>query len=164
MRRILPSFPLVFFLLAACCSAQPLPQEKESDFKTQGFLDESHFQVIASAPADPSAKGLVAQRETAIVKARAGLQESAVKALVDFRMTRFNAENKGNQAILSRSAEVRAILSDEFKRYISYGAIAEEYYEMDNSATVVYRITKSGIRSDIETFQFKLRETEGGTK
>ena len=152
---------LILPFLAACATA-PLSPEKAADFSTNGFLDASTFQVTAAAAPDASAKGLVAQRESAAVKARGGLQDAAVKALVEYRLARFTAENKGKPDLAALTAEARSMLSAEFRKYLSCGGIAEEYYEKDNSAAIVYRIVKSGLRAEVEgyTITFKEKKTE----
>lgn len=155
-------FTLLILPLLAACATAPLSSEKAADFSTNGFLNDGTFQVTASAAPDGSAKGLVAQRESAAVKARAGLQESAVKALVEHRIALFTAENKGKPDLAALTAEARSLLNAEFRKYLSYGAIAEEYYEKDNSAAIVYRISKSGLRAEVEGFAitFKEKKTE----
>lgn len=152
--------PALFF---SCVSA-PLTQEKAQDFSTNGFLDAGNFQVTASAPPDPSAKGLVAQRESAAVRARAGLQESAVKALVEYRIAAFSAEHKDDPDLAALSAEARQFLGVEFRKYLHYGAIAEEYYEKDNTAAVVYRISKAGLKGEIDGFTVKIKTKKEGSK
>lgn len=154
---------LVFPFLFACAAAQ-LAQEKASDFSTNGFLDDNTFQVTAVAKPDPAAKGLVAQRESAAVKARGGLQESAVKALVECRVAIFAAEHKAGPDLASLSAEAKAYLTGEFRKYLPYGAIVEEYYEKDNSASIVYRIIKSGLKSEIEGYSIRFTDKKEGEK
>jgi hypothetical protein len=134
-----------------------MTQEKALDFSTNGFLDEGNFQITASAQPDTSAKGLVAQRESAAIRARAGLQDSAVRALVEYRMIAFTADHKADADLAALSAEARANISVDFRKYLASGAIAEEYYEKDNSASVVYRISKSGLKGEIDRYTVKIK-------
>ena len=162
MKRIYSAavlFICMFFI--SCLSAPQLSLEKKADFTTNGFLDEHHYQVTASAAPDSSAKGLVAQRESAMLRARNGLQASAVKALTEYRLSSYTASLKSNPNKEKMMTEARAFTSAEFQKYLAYGKIEEEYYEKDNSAAVVYRITKNNLKKEIESFTI---ETESAKK
>ena len=152
------SLALLTLPFLAACATAPLSPDKAADFSTNGFLDGNTFQVTAAAAPDASAKGLVAQRESAAVKARGGLQDAAVKALVEYRLARFTAENKGKPDLAALTAEARTLLTAEFGKYLSCGGIAEEYYEKDNSAAIVYRIARSGLRAEVEGFAISFKE------
>ena len=148
----------------SCAAAPQLREDAQYDFTTTGFLDDSSFQITAKDAPDPAAKGLVAQRESAVIKARNGLQTSAVTALVEYRLALYAAQLPASHDRDYLISSARGILAAEFRKYLAYGSIIEEYYEKDNAATVVYRISKSGLRKEVESHQIAFPDKKEESK
>ncbi|MGL4369586.1 MAG: hypothetical protein ACRCUT_07935, partial [Spirochaetota bacterium] len=154
----------LFLFFFSCMSAPQLAQETQYDFTTRGFLDDSTFQITASGSPDSSAKGLVAQRESAVIRARNGLQESAVKALTDYRIALYMEQILSGRDKEKKISDAGTYVSAAFRKYLAYGFIAEEYYEKDNSASVVYRISKRGLKKEVEAFAIPINEDKENQK
>jgi hypothetical protein len=163
-----PRFYVLYIALCAsffvsCMTAPEVNQDKVYDYTTNGFLDDNHYQVTAISTADPSAKGLVAQRESALIKARNTLQEKTVNSLVQYCFSRYLRENRfPSEDANPKLQKVRELLRVEMTGYLKYGHITEEYYEKDNSAWVVLRIEKKDLRKSIESVQISLPEEKTG--
>jgi hypothetical protein len=146
-------FPAVIsaaFMLS--CGVPSVKADKPFDFTTQGFIDDNHFQVIVSEKPDKAAKGLVAQRDSALTIARNGIQKKAVTDLAQYRMGIYIHE-KGIDPTTDdgRLTLVKKDLTAAFLPLLSYGRVIEEYYEKDNSAVILFRIEKSGLRQEVSS-------------
>ncbi|HEY1405652.1 MAG TPA: hypothetical protein VF857_03495 [Spirochaetota bacterium] len=142
----------------SCETAPAIPQEKAFSFSTNGFLDDNHYQVTASSKPDQGVKGLVAQRESALIRARNELQKKTIESLVSYRFNRYLADkNFINESVCPDTDEVKEIIREKLLPYIRYGKIAEEYYEKDNAADVVFRIEQTGLRKSIDSLEIKLK-------
>lgn len=138
----------------ACDSVPAVKADKPYDFSSQGFLDDHHFQVIVTAKPDKAAKGLVAQRESALTTARNDIQKKALADLVQYRIEIYAHENNIEQSAEDgQTAAIRNYLTAEFRPLLSYGKVTEEYYEKDNSAVVLFRIEKTNLRQEISAIK-----------
>ncbi len=132
-----------------------------NDYKTEGFLDRDHFQVVITGSPDKESRGLVAKREAAFRNAKSRLEDGVIDRLVSYSVD--------NQVKKSGIKDVKDILNmDEVKRelvagmreYLRYGRVAFEYYNEDCSAVLVYRIFKDDLVDDIESVKsdFKIKQ------
>jgi hypothetical protein len=149
------SFIMLAFLLPSTmisCSLPAISQENAADFKTTGFIDDHRFQIIVSSKPDSSAKGLVAQRESALLKARNDVQTAATDALVNHRLEIYlMSKNTDPQIGREESEHARPFLQTKFFPLVTRGKVLEEYYEKDNTAIIVFRIEKENLKKEIET-------------
>jgi hypothetical protein len=149
------SFIPLSFLLSAItvsCSLPAISQEKSADFRTTGFLDDHRFQIIISSKPDSSAKGLVAQRESALLKARNDVQKAAADALINHRLDIYILSKNIDPLIGREETEhARTYLQSKFFPYVLQGKVLEEYYEKDNTAIIVFRIEKENLKKEIDT-------------
>ena len=154
-RFFIVALSAVFFVLSVCVSCMtmpPLSTEKINDFSTNGFLDSNHYQITVSSRPDSSAKGLVAQRESSLIKARNEIQRKAVDSLVQYRFSRFIAQKEiYPEEHYPYSDQVLSYLQDSVLKYMAFGSIAEEYYDKDNTARIIFRIGKKDLQREIET-------------
>jgi hypothetical protein len=134
------------------CGVPSIKADKPFDFATQGFIDDNHFQVIVSAKPDKAAKGLVEQRDSALTIARNDIQKKAVADLAQYR-TEIYIREKGIDPTTDdgRLTAVKKDLTSSFLPLLSYSRVIEEYYEKDNSAVILLRIEKSGLRQEISS-------------
>jgi hypothetical protein len=152
--RTVSGIMLSFLLSAitASCTLPAISPEKAADFKTTGFIDNHRFQIIISSKPDMAAKGLVAQRESALLKARNGVQQAAADALINHRLELyFLSKNVDPQVSREESKHARPFLQTKLFPYVIQGKVVEEYYEKDNTAIIVFRIEKENLKKEIET-------------
>ena len=152
---------LIMLSLTISCTIRVYDTEMlKSDFKTEGFLDIDHFQVIITCHPDKDRKGLVNRRESAMENAKKKCNHKVVWKLSQYCLNH-NIKKKGitNRENISNLNKIMIKLNRETAKYLNYGNIAFEYYKENHSAILVYRFFKSGLKSDIESINvsFKLR-------
>jgi len=158
--KFIPALVLVTAFIS-CDTAPVVSENRVYDFTTNGFLDEHHFQVTASAKPEQSIKGLVAQRENALIRARNELQIKAVQSLVNYRFSIYlKANNFYSETACPDSAVIKNILQDKVISFINHGRIIDEFYEKDNTACIVYRIEMNNLKSSLDSLQVSLAKTE----
>ena len=150
-----------FFFSLSCVSVPPVEHDREYDYTTNGFLGDHRFQTTALSKPDTSAKGLVAQRESALIKARNELQKKTIESLIQYRLGLYLSSNGyQSEEQCPDVIEVKKILYAKIISFVSFGKIVEEYYEKDNSAWVVFRIEKTNLRKSLEDIEIKLPKEE----
>ncbi|MCP4131457.1 MAG: hypothetical protein GY754_10805 [bacterium] len=123
----------------ACCF-QLKDNDQLTDFKKEGFLDDNYFQALVTASPEPGKAGFVNKRESAFFKAK-----ESIVSIVPQRLARYSGSAAGNE------------LNKELRDYLSYGYIAHEYYNQDNSVILVYRVRKCGLKKEIESIGGKFK-------
>jgi len=129
--------------LVISCKTYELQGSHKFDYTTSGALTENCFQVIITMPPDKEFKTMTEQRESAFIKAKDSIGAETEKQILTYYC-------------VNRSIEIESIPSDKlnvFKDkatdYSRRGIIDQEYYLIDNSAVLVYRIFKTGIKNEI---------------
>jgi hypothetical protein len=157
----LSSQMFIIFLCVSCMTAPPVPIEKINDFSTNGFLDQNHFQITVSSRPDSAAKGLVAQRESALIKARNEVQRKTVDSLAQYRFSKFISQKENYfDELYPNSNQVLRYLQDYLLKYMAYGSIYEEYFDKDNTAQIIYRIEKKDMQREIDEIVIPEFKTE----
>lgn len=122
------------------------------DFRTEGFLDPDHFQVIVRGAPAPGARGLVARRESALKAAESRIPEAVADAVGTYRLEcLLRRLEPADRPLVTNLEQVRAELWKEAAGYVRYGRRAFEYYNEDHSAVIVYRIYRGGLRASFES-------------
>ena len=125
-----------------------------NDYKTEGFLDRDHYQVIITGIPNKEAKGLVARRESALNEAKIMMNNKVINSLVNYSINYHSKkENIKNINEIHNLAEVKKILALEFQSFLSLGYTAFEYYNPDNSVVLVYRLFKDDLIDKIESIK-----------
>lgn len=146
-------------LLPASCTIKGYDTAKLSaDFQTEGFLDPDHFQIVVKAYPDRGKKGLISKRESALENAEEQLNDTIIERLSDYYLT-FYAKKMGirDKTSIIFQTEKMAELKKVMSRYLNHGYRAFEYYNRDSSAVLVYRIFKSGLRTEIESIKISFK-------
>ncbi|HSV98469.1 MAG TPA: hypothetical protein VLM75_16230 [Spirochaetota bacterium] len=153
-------------ITAASCSIRVLDTSRLlDDFRTEGFLDGDHFQVIVKGRPDPSARGLVGRRESALKEAESGIAKAVAAGIGAYRLDRLMQRlEPADRARVTNLAEVRAEIDRESAGYIKYGYRAFEYYNEDHSAAIVFRIYRKGLQKSLESGGPKLSLPEDAPK
>ena len=134
--KTIPAALLLIQFLA--CSGFGTSEKEVINFTDEGFINDNIFQVIIKGFPDKKAKTLVAQRETAKANAAALIENTPISKLADHICA------PAKYAGFSETVEL-------FQKYKKYGYIYEEFYLIDNSITIVYRLRKNGLKKDIES-------------
>ncbi len=152
---------LLLCILFPCCTIRYYDTNKLlNDYKTEGFLDCDHFQVIIKGIPDKKKRGLVFRRESALSDTKSKMNKIITERLVDYNLNyQIKKQKITDTKNILNIAEIKENLAKEFKEYIQYGHIAFEYYNENNSAVIVYRIFKYDLIEDIESIEtdFKLK-------
>ena len=133
-KNILAALILAQFL---CCILST-PEKEVINFTDEGFINDNIFQVLLKGFPDKKAKTMVAQRETARANAAVLIENTPISKLADHVCAA--AKYTGFPETI-----------ELFKKYKNYGYIYEEFYLIDNSITIVYRLRKNGLKKDIES-------------
>jgi hypothetical protein len=127
------------FMMQFLSCAGFLAEKKEIiNFTDEGFINDNIFQVILKGLPDKKTKTMVAQRETARANAAALIDNVPISKLAGHICA--SAQYAG----FSETIEL-------FQKYKKYGYIYEEFYLIDNSVNIVYRLYKNGLKKDIES-------------
>jgi len=138
------------------CSSSPINDESMNNFTHRGFINDDCFQTVITESPDKNSGGLVEQRESAFLKAKVGCPETAISDLTEYICVKnIHADKPEEKQAAINPAPARKKIEATVRKYIRYGYIAEEYYREDNSVVLVYRIRKSGLRRDIDSFECK---------
>ncbi len=134
---------IIITLFVYSCRSNELREPQKFDYTTSGALTDDCFQVIVTVAPDRELKTMADQRENAFIKAKDSIPTETEKQVMEF----YAAGNSLNIAELS--LEKINILKVKSETYSKQGIIDQEYYLIDNSAVLVYRIFKNGIKNDI---------------
>ena len=132
-----------------------------NDYKTEGFLDRDHFQVVITGTPDKESRGLVFKRESALRVAKSRMEDVVIDKLVsysvDYQVKELHLKDADD--ILNMD-EIKRSLKIEMCEYFKYGCIAFEYYNEDCTAVLVYRIFKDELVEDLESVksEFKIKK------
>jgi hypothetical protein len=129
-----------------------------NDYTTEGFLDTDHYQVIIRGKPDEGAKGLVAQRESALNNAKSAMNEMIINSLIKYSLN-YNISKLKIKDIneIENFQETKEILSKKLNKFLQFGYTAFEYYNEDNSAVIVYRIFKEDLVKKIESVKVDIK-------
>lgn len=165
MKKI-PLLLALFTLSTVSCTIHGYDTKRlATDFKTKGFIDTDHFQVIVQARPDNDKRGLVRQRESALENARQRLKQTVLEKLTDYYLS-YYARKQGiadKSAFLSQTEKMLQ-LNQTMVEYLEYGYTAFKYYARDNSAVLVHRIVKRGLKDDIESIDISFTQHEEQNK
>jgi len=139
---------LIFIVLYACfllcsCSSNELKGNLKQDFKTSGALGENCFQVIISAMPDNELKSMAEQRENAFIKAKNNIISETERQILAYYSTVKSIDMN------NLPQEKLNLLKKKSASYSKKGIIEQEYYLIDNSAVLVYRVFDNGIKNEI---------------
>ena len=149
---------LILCMLLTACTVRVFDTNRLiNDYKTEGFLDFHHFQVIITDIPDKKKRGLVERRDSALENAKSRMHEVILEKLIEYCLN--NQCAKANVRIddILNLTEVKGKLKEELNSYLKYGYIAFNYYNEDNSVVIVYRIYKDDLYYDIESVEVELK-------
>jgi len=142
MKKSILSLILLSLLIYSCRSNE-LKEPQKYDYITSGALTDDCFQIIITIPPDREFRTMADQRENAFIKAKDSIPAETEKQIIDFY-----ASDKAIN-INDLPEEKINILKEKSIVYSKQGIIDQEYYLIDNSAVLVYRIFKNGIKNEI---------------
>jgi len=137
----------LFLIILTCtvysCRSNELKGSLRYDFTTSGSLGEDCFQVIISASPDSDPRTMAEQRENAFIKAKNSILSETEKQVLAYysSVKSLSPENIPPETLNS--------LKKKSAAYSKKGVIEQEYYQMDNSVILVYRIFNNGIKNEI---------------
>ncbi len=154
--NLIITIPLV--LLVSCTIKGYDTATLTTDFRTEGFLDPDHFQVIIKAYPDRGMRGLISKRESALENAKERLNNAVIEKLSEYYLNIY-LKKMGirDKSYILTQAEKIAKLNQVMSQYLDYGYTAFEYYNEDNSAVLVHRIIKKGLRNEIESIKISFK-------
>jgi hypothetical protein len=142
MKKII--IPLILFILFInSCRSNELKEPQKYDYTTSGALTDNCFQVIVSMTPDKDLKTMADQRENAFIKAK-----DSIAAEIEKQVLLYYTVSRSVSAD-SLPEEKLNIFKERAIGYSKLGTIEQEYYLIDNSAVLVYRIYKNGIKTEI---------------
>ncbi len=154
--NLIITIPLV--LLVSCTIKGYDTATLTTDFRTEGFLDPDHFQVIIKAYPNRGMRGLISKRESALENAKERLNNAVIEKLSEYYLNIY-LKKMGirDKSYILTQAEKIAKLNQVMSQYLDYGYTAFEYYNKDNSAILVHRIIKKGLRNEIESIKISFK-------
>ena len=152
MKKVPPILMLFILSIVSCTIRGYDTKRLATDFKTKGFIDSDHFQVIVQARPDSDKRGLINQRESALGNAREQLKKTVVEQLTDYYLSYYSRKRGiSDKTLLLTQTDRMLQLHQHMVQYLEYGYTAFKYYTRDNSAVLVHRIVKRGLKDDIES-------------
>lgn len=142
MRKII--FVLIVFTFTVfSCRTHELKEPYKYDFTTIGPLTDDCFQVIITVQPEREFKTMADQRENAFIKAKNSIPSETEKQVLSYYSV---SKSVGLDSIPEETVK---ILKEKAYSYSKIGIIEQEYYLIDNSAVLIYRIYKTGIKNEI---------------
>lgn len=126
--------------LSGCATTQ-LPEPYASDFSTSGPLGEDCFQVIIKIEPDKDAVSMLERRESAFIKAKKNIFSEAEKQIISYSLL----SRKENGAVSEADEEG---IKKMAAAYAESGKLEHEFYLIDDSVVLIYRIYKKGIKNE----------------
>ena len=156
----------VFFFISLNCTIKYYDTNKLiNDYTTDGFLDTDHYQVIVKGKPDADAKGLVAARESSLNDAKTRIEDTVLNNLVEYNYQYYlDKLNIKDEKKIQNVQYVKQDLRKQMLQFYSFGYIAFEYYNPDNSAVIVYRIFKDNLLKKIESIKPDIKLIENKEK
>lgn len=136
-------FLIFLSLLIYSCRSNELREPQKYDYTTSGALTDDCFQVIITVPPDREFKTMADQRENAFIKAKDSIPAETEKQIIAFYAAGYSIN------ITDMPQDKVNLLQKKSESYSKQGIIDQEYYLIDNSAVLVYRIFKNGIKNEI---------------
>lgn len=130
-------------LLIFSCNSYELKDPERYDYVTSGALSDDCFQVIITIQPEKEYKTMADQRENAFIKAKDSIITETVKQILSY----YSSSKSLKSDLIS--PEKLNTLKEKAGAYSKLGTIDQEYYLIDNSAVLVYRIFKKGIKNEI---------------
>jgi len=137
------SISLLMILFISSCMSNELKEPQKYNYTSSGALTDDCFQVIITTPPDRDLKTMVEQRENAFIKAKDSIISETEKQILLY----YSLNN--SISIDSISPGIIKALKEKSNIYSKNGIIDQEYYLSDNSAVLVYRVFKNGIKNEI---------------
>ena len=150
---------LIPVLLYISCTIRVYDAKRFStDFKTEGFLDRDHFQVVIQGFPDKSKRGLVEIRESALANAKSNIIKKVVEKLseycINLQLRKINTNQRNKKVDLSK---ITSDLEPKLIGFYRSGYTAFEYHNEDNSAIIVYRVFKDGLKRKLESISDSIK-------
>ena len=137
----------IFLIILTCaiysCRSNELKGNLRHDFTTSGALGEDCFQVLISASPDAELKTMAEQRENAFIKAKNSISAETEKQLLIYYSSSKSLKPDDIPLETVNSLKKKSVV------YSKKGIIEQEYYHMDNTVILVYRIFNNGIKNEI---------------
>ena len=134
---------IIISLFLYSCKSNNLKETQKYDYSTSGALTNDCFQVIITVQPEREFKTMADQRENAFIKAKDSIPAETEKQVLSFYSSDKSIE------IENIPEKQLKILKEKSADYARQGIIDQEYYLIDNSAILVYRIFKNGIKNEI---------------
>ncbi len=161
MKNIHLLLVLITLSIVSCTIRAYDTKRLATDFKTKGFIDTDHFQIVVQAHPDHDRRGLVSQRESAMENARQRLKQTVIEKLADYYLSYYaRKQDVASKSALLSQTDRMLQLNQAMAQYLEYGYTAFEYYARDNSAVLVHRIVKRGLKDDIESTDIPFAQHE----
>lgn len=142
MRFIYSAIIIGAALFLSGCATTQLPEPYASDFSTSGPLGEDCFQAIIKMEPDKDAISMHERRESAFIKAKKNLYSETEKQIISYSIS--SRKDKGTVSDADE-AEIKKLAAS----YAESGKLEQEFYLIDDSAVLIFRIYKKGIKNEI---------------
>lgn len=123
------------------CSTVKLPEPYASDFTTSGPLGEDCFQIVVKMEPDNDAVTMHERRESAFIKAKKNIYTEAEKQIISYCMSSHKDGGTGHEP---DEAAIKKLAAS----YAGSGKLEQEFYLIDDSVVLIYRIYKKGIKNE----------------
>ena len=132
---------LASFIIFSGCGTMQLPEPYASDFSTSGPLGDDCFQVVVKMVPDKDALTMHERRESAFIKAKKNIHSEVEKQIISYIL----ASHNNGTALTSEDSTIKKMASS----YAGSGKLEQEFYLIDDSVVLIYRIYKKGIKNEI---------------
>jgi hypothetical protein len=141
MRFFYSAIIITAALFLSGCGTIQLPEPYASDFSTSGTLGEDCFQVVIKMEPDKDAASMYERRQSAYIKARKDVYTEAEKQIISYCLS---ARTETGTLSEADESGIKKIAAD----YAESGKLEQEFYLIDDSVVLIYRIHKKGIKNE----------------
>ncbi len=137
MRAKLPIISIIILAFVSIeCKSPPPPKKvvpKPPDYETEGWLDDSTFQVKAVGKPNPSAVGFGRRRRQA---------QREAQRRAERRTASLMAEKAG-------SGSLESTIKSKFGNLIENGRVVRRSFNIDDHCAVVYRVKQKDLKKQV---------------
>ncbi len=137
------------------------------DFSTEGFIDDSHFQVFVTGTPSREKKTLVERRESSLADIPGNVKSRFVGKISEYISTgTAPSANTGNKkdAKEKASPDVPSVVEERIQQLMAYSREIAVLYNEDGSVTAIHRICRPGLRGEIQGLRAHYLPSEGVSK
>ncbi len=155
------------FTVLSCASVSREQCLHVSDFSTEGFIDNGHFQVFVTGMPSREKKTLVERRESSLADIPGKIKSRYVGKISEYISAGIEPSTNGRNkkdAKEKTSPDVPSEVAARIQQLMAYDREIAMLYNEDGSVTAVHRMCRPGLRDEIQGLRSQYLPSEDVSK